>query len=308
MKVLVTGGAGFIGMNIVEQYLEDGHEVVVVDDLSTGKEENLKESVTFYKADITTPDFIDIVKKETPDVINHHAAQIDVQTSLKNPVFDAHINILGTINVLEACKEVNAAIVYASSAAVYGEPDYLGVDEKHKVDPMSYYGASKHTPEHYIKIYGDLHGIQYSILRYANVYGIGQIPKGEGGVISIFVDKIIKGEDLTIFGDGEHTRDFIYVSDIAEANLLASKHPCNDIINISTNTQVSLNDLVKTFEEVVGDSLEKKHEGERPGDIRHSYLTNDKAEQLINWKPKVSLKEGLEKTLLYYQKKAAGNI
>jgi UDP-glucose 4-epimerase len=306
-KVLVTGGAGFIGLNLVNAYLKDGYEVVIVDNLSTGKIENIPTGVTFYEEDIRSQNFIEIVKKEKPDLINHHAAQIDVQYSIHQPVEDGSINILGTLNILEAARalkdEKDISLIYASSAAVYGDPVYLGIDEQHPIQPISYYGASKYAPESYMQIYHDLYGISYSIFRYANVYGIGQDPKGEGGVVSILVDKIVTDSLFTIHGDGEQTRDFIFVDDIVSANLLASKHPINTVCNISTNTKTSLLDLLEIAEEIIERKIETVYQEDRPGDIKHSYLLNEKANQILNWKPQYSLKEGLAKTIQYYKEK-----
>jgi UDP-glucose 4-epimerase len=306
MKVLVTGGAGFIGSNLVEAYLNKGYEVVVVDNLTTGNMQHLAslKNITFYESGIETPEFLEIVKKEKPDVINHHAAQIDVQTSIHNPMEDASINIVGTINVLQACRE-NPAIklVYASSAAVYGTPEYLGIDEKHPVKPISNYGISKHTPEHYIEVFHDIYGIDYTILRYANVYGKHQDPKGEGGVISILVDCAIENKTFSIFGDGEQTRDFVHIQDIVEANMLASEKAQNDIFNIGTAIPTSLNDTIVTFEKIVGFELDKVTMEERKGDIKHNYLSNDKAERKLGWQPKVSLEEGLSLTYEFYKQK-----
>jgi len=302
-KVLVTGGAGFIGSNLVKKYLEEGFEVVIVDNLSTGKETNIPNGIRFYKTDICSSDFLEIVKKEQPDIINHHAAQIDIQKSIKDPVFDAKVNILGTVNVLEACKELGdkVTLVYASSAAVYGDPSYLGVDEKHIVNPLSYYGISKHTPEHYIKTYHELYGINFSILRYANVYGIGQDPKGEGGVISILVEKGLKNTQFTVFGDGEQTRDYIFVEDIVSANLLASKKAINTIVNIGTGKATTLNELIDVFQEVIGGSMDVHYTEPRKGDILHSYFNITEAERLLGWTPKNTLKEGIGKTFTYYK-------
>jgi UDP-glucose 4-epimerase len=306
MKVLITGGAGFIGSNLAKGYADKGYDVVIVDNLTTGKEEFISPDVQFHNIDITSKEFVEFVVKENPDVINHHAAQIDVQTSIHNPVHDGYVNILGTVNVLEACRKLeNVKLLYPSSAAVYGTPEYLGVDEEHPVKPISFYGISKYTPENYIRTYHELFGIEYSIFRYGNVFGIGQDPKGEGGVISIFMDRLIKGKEFTIFGNGEHTRDYIYVDDIVKANLLASENPCNDVVNISTGQPTSLNELIVLFEDIIERPIHRKHTDERPGDIAHSYLLNDKAERLLGWTPDNSLKEGLAKTLSYYEADAS---
>lgn len=302
MKVLVTGGLGFIGTNIVEAYLEKGYEVVVVDNVSTGKLDNKQPNVTLYQEDINTEKFLEIVEKEAPNVINHHAAQIDVQTSIQAPVTDAHINILGTVNVLEACRKFGCRLVYASSAAVYGNPKYLGIDEEHPVNPISSYGISKHTPEHYISVYHQLYGVEYTIFRYANIYGPRQDPKGEGGVISILVDAFLEGNEFKVFGDGEQTRDFVYVGDVVSANVLATEISTNDIYNIGTGIPVSLNQTIEVFKEALSKEISISYQEERKGDIKHSYLLSDKAKAVLGWNPEVQLKEGIVKTYQYYNK------
>ena len=212
MEVLVTGGAGFIGSNIVDGLIEADHQVIVVDNLSTGKKENLNEQAEFYNLDLEDQELKEIFRENEISHVIHHAAQIDVQHSIKDPLFDAQNNILSTINLLECCRAYNVKkIIYASSAAVYGEPDYLPVDEDHPIKAMSPYGISKHTPEHYIKMYSELYNLKYTIFRYANVYGPRQDPKGEGGVVSIFVDKMLAEERPVIFGDGQQTRDFVLI-------------------------------------------------------------------------------------------------
>lgn len=302
MKVLVTGGAGFIGSHIVDRLIEQSYDVVIIDNLSTGKFENIHAKVKMYQIDITSEQVKEVFAIEKPNFVIHQGAQIDVQKSLKDPMFDAQVNILGTINILENCKTYGVEkIVYASSAAVYGTPDYLGVDEKHTVDPLSFYGISKHTPEHYIKAYSYLYGLNYTILRYANVYGIRQDPKGEGGVISIFVDKLLNNEAPIIFGDGEQTRDFIYVSDIADANIAALSNGNNTIFNISCNKQTSINKLVEVMNKIANTNLEPIYKEVRSGDIVHSYLDNDKAIESLDWRPKFTLNEGLDRTIKYYR-------
>lgn len=303
MKVLVTGGAGFIGSNVVDLFISEGNDVIVVDNLSQGKIENVNNGARFYKCDILEMDKLEVIfTTEQPEVVIHNAAQIDVQASLKKPSMDAEINIKGTINILECCRKFEVRkIIYPSSAAVYGDPKYLPVDEEHEVNPISFYGISKHTPEHYIKTYAELYNIKYTIFRYANVYGIRQDPKGEGGVISIFIDKFLSNKVPIIFGDGEQTRDFIYVKDIARANLAALNNGDNSICNISTQTQISVNQLVKTMKDVFESDLEAIHEEERCGDIKDSSLKNDKAENLLQWAPKYSLENGLRETCEYYR-------
>ncbi|KKC30214.1 SDR family oxidoreductase [Caldanaerobacter subterraneus] len=307
MKVLVTGGAGFIGSNIVDLLIGNGHGVVIVDNLSTGKEEFINKKAIFYKKDIADDDLYEIFEKEEPDYVIHQAAQIDVQKSVNNPAFDAKVNILGTVNLLECCRKSGVKkIVYASSAAVYGNPEYLPIDEVHKINPISYYGISKHTAEHYFEVYSQLYGLKYTILRYANVYGIRQDPKGEGGVISIFIDKMLKGERPIIFGDGKQTRDFVYVKDVAKANLLALKRGDNEVVNISTNKPTSINELVEIMNKIMNTSLKPIYTEPRKGDIIHSYLDNKKALEVLGWKPEYSLEDGLRETIEYYKVRYVG--
>jgi len=304
MRVLVTGGAGFIASHIVDELIKLKHHVCIVDNLSTGNDENINDEATFYKCDITEMDKLKLIfQVEQPEVVIHHAAQIDIQTSLKKPAFDAENNIVGTINILECCREFGVRkIIYPSSAAVYGDPKYLPVDENHVVDPISFYGISKHTPEHYIKIYAKLYGVNYIIFRYANVYGIRQDPKGEGGVVSIFVDKLINNQTPFIFGDGEQTRDFVYVKDIARANILALHKGINEIINISTNKGITVNELFKVMKNISGSKVNVVHKEERNGDILHSFLDNKKAEEKLGWSVEFKIEDGIRETVEYYRK------
>ncbi|HHW58009.1 MAG TPA: SDR family oxidoreductase [Clostridia bacterium] len=307
MKVLVTGGAGFIGSHIVDLLIENGYEVVIVDNLSTGKEEFINKKAVFYKKDITDDDLYEIFEKEKPDYVIHQAAQIDVQRSIDDPVFDAKVNILGTVNLLESCRKSGIKkVIYASSAAVYGNPEYLPIDEGHRINPISSYGISKHTAEHYFEVYSQLYDLKYTILRYANVYGIRQDPKGEGGVISIFTDKMLKGERPVIFGDGNQTRDFVYVKDVAKANLLALERGDNEVVNISTGKPTSINELVEIMNKIMNTSLKPIYTEPRKGDIMHSYLDNKKALDVLGWRPEYSLEDGLKETIEYYKVRYVG--
>ncbi|MFD3157161.1 NAD-dependent epimerase/dehydratase family protein [Haloimpatiens sp. FM7330] len=303
MNIIVTGGAGFIGSNIVDELVKMNHNVAIVDNLSTGKVENINVKAKFYKVDIRdTKKIIEIFNDFKPDVCIHHAAQIDIQTSIKNPKFDAVVNIIGTINILEACK-INKVrkIIYASSASVYGNPEYLPIDEKNKTNPISYYGISKLTSEYYVKVFSKFYGIKFTILRYANVYGIRQAFKGEGGVIAIFLNKIIKKEIPVIYGDGEQTRDFIYVKDIVNANVAALTKGNNETINISTNNKISINELVKYMRNISKRNFNYIYKNKRDGDIMHSYIENEKAKKLLDWMPMYSIEEGLKATYEYYK-------
>lgn len=303
MKILVTGGAGFIGSNVVDKLIENNHMVCVIDNLSTGKIENLNNKVKFYNCDITDEYGLkEIFKKENPEVVYHFAAQIDVQKSLKETKFDAEVNILGSINVLECCREFNVRkIIYPSSAAVYGVPKYLPIKEEHNISPISFYGISKYTPEHYIKVFSDLYGIKYTILRYSNVYGVRQNVQGEGGVVSIFIDKFLNNELPVIFGDGKQTRDFIYVKDIANANLFALNKGDNEVINISSNISVSVNELLKIVKKYFDNDLDIIYKEAREADILHSCLDNELAKKTLDWVSEYSLIRGIEETINYYK-------
>lgn len=304
MKILVTGGAGFIGSNVVDELIENKHEVCIVDNLSTGKNDNINEKSRFYKCDVTNLENLKLIFEiEKPEVVYHFAAQIDVQTSLKKPAFDAKNNIIGTINILECCRLFHVKkIIYPSSAAVYGNPKYLPIDENHPVEPISFYGISKHTPEHYIKVFSELNDIKYTILRYANVYGIRQDPKGEGGVVSRFLGKLLNNEAPIIFGDGEQTRDFVYVKDIVRANLLALSNGNNKVVNISTNVPITVNDLYKTMKKVINSNIEAIYEEQRQGDILYSYLSNSLARETLCWEFRYTLQDGIKETADYYKR------
>lgn len=294
MKILVTGGAGFIGSTLVDELVKHGHHVNIIDNLSTGRLENINVAAMFFQADIISAELDSIFEQVKPDVVYHFAAQIDVQFSIENPVKDADINILGTIKVLECCQKHGVKkIIYPSSAAIYGEPSYLGIDEQHPIHPISYYGISKLTPEHYICVYSQLHGMKYTILRFANVYGPRQMVKGEGGVVAIFTDRVRKGGALNIFGDGEQTRDFIYVKDIVAANVQCLTYGDDETFNIGTGYPLSVNELVTTIENIIGKKMDANYLAPRQGDIVHSYFQNEKARRGLNWKPQYSLELGL---------------
>ncbi|TBL81574.1 NAD-dependent epimerase/dehydratase family protein [Paenibacillus thalictri] len=297
MNVLVTGGAGFIASHIVDRLIGLGHTVFVIDNLSTGRKAYVNPHATMLEADIVKDDLSRVFAAARAEAVIHHAAQIDVQTSLKSPALDAEINIVGTIRLLEQCRDQGVRkFVYASSAAVYGAPEYAGIDERHPIHPLSFYGISKHTPELYLEAFARLYGIDYTILRYANVYGYRQDSKGEAGVISIFVDKLLQGETPLIYGDGEQTRDFVYVKDIVEANLLALHHSGGATFNISSNTQTTINTLLRLLCDLTERPFAPKYAPERPGDVIHSRLDNSKAVAELGWKPVYSLREGLKET------------
>lgn len=302
MKVLVTGGAGFIGSHVVDRLIEKGIETVIVDNLS-GASGSLycNPLAVLYTHDIQEEDLDEVFTREKPDMVIHLAAQIDVRESQRNPLFDANVNIFGTLNLLRLCEvhHVNK-IVYASSAAVYGNPEYLSIDEKHPLNPESCYGVSKSVPESYIRQFASMHGLKYTILRLANVYGPRQSSRGEAGVVSIFLDRMNQGNNLVIYGDGEQTRDFVYVEDVAEAfvaAVLTDESVDNQIMNISCGIATSINTLVEMIGNITGKKVLTTYEQPRLGDIVHSYLDNWKAQQLMPWIPAYTLPMGLEKTI-----------
>lgn len=297
MKVLVTGGAGFIGSNIVDQLLAEGHEVVVVDDLSSGNRDNLPTGVPLIQMDIAS-DLNPLFAKEKFDAVIHQAAQVSVPNSIKNPLHDLHVNLQGLVNVLEACRKYDVGkIVFASSAAVYGPPQQLPIPETHPLFPLSPYGLTKRTAEEYLRIYHELHGIRYTILRYGNVYGPRQTVKGESGVIAIFTDALCRGHIPTIFGDGTDTRDYVYVGDVARANVLALTTADGQTLNISNETAVNLIELFDALTDALGEKAEPKYGPIRPGDIQHSTLANSRAKTILGWEPKTALPEGLKHTV-----------
>jgi len=303
MNVIVTGGSGFIGSNLVDRLIKEGFDTYVIDNLSTGKRQFLNPRAKFYQADILDKQRMKLIFEEVkPSAVFHLAAQIDVQSSIQNPALDAQINILGTINMIELCKAYKSKLIYSSSAAIYGTPVHLPVSEQHQIEPLSNYGISKYTPELYIRCYAQLYNLKYTILRYANVYGPRQLPKGEGGVISIFTNKIINNEIPSIYGDGTQTRDFIYVKDVVSANLAALKADQNGTYNISTNTRISINELIEIINRIVNKKIVPEYKEERLGDITDSCLDNQLAKQELNWQPRFSITEGLTKTCQFHGK------
>lgn len=304
MKILVTGGAGFIGSNVVDLYIENGYDVVVVDDLSTGRLSNLNPAVTFYKVDIRSPQIADVFEKERPDYINHHAAQMDVRRSVIDPLFDADVNILGSINLIKCAKDfrVKRFVYISTGGAVYGEPEYLPCDEVHPINPICQYGASKHTVEHYLYMYQYLYGLEYVVLRYPNVYGPRQDPQGEAGVVAIFTGLMLKGEQATINGDGEQQRDFVYVGDCARANLRALQSAKESTIyNLGSGQGTSINQIFDQLKAITGYKLERIHGPAKEGETRRIFLDAKKAREELDWTPTISLETGLQKTVDYFR-------
>lgn len=293
-KVLVTGGAGFIGSHIVEKLLENNYNVIIIDNLSSGSIENIPNSDTlkFYQLNIEKDDLELVFQKETPDYVIHLAAQTSVNFSISHPYYDANMNVMASIKLLELCKKYNIRkFITASSAAIYGNPKYLPIDENHPTEPMSQYGLSKLTMEKYIK----LSGIPYIIFRFSNAYGPRQKSSKESGVVAIFNNAMKNNEPINIYGDGEQIRDFIYVEDIANICIKAiNSNVKNEIINFSTNKGVSLNQLFKVMKSLYNYTLNANYLPERIGDIKNSILSNDKAYNLLKFTNYTKLEKGLE--------------
>ena len=305
MKILVTGGAGFIASQIADAYIKEGHNITVIDDLSTGFEENINPAAKFIKLSITDSNIIDLFKKEKFDLVNHHAAQIDVRKSVSDPLFDANTNILGTINLLQSCVKTGVKkIIFASTGgAIYGEQDYFPADEAHPTSPISPYGITKLTIEKYLYFYHLEHKLDYTILRYANVYGPRQNPFGEAGVVAIFANKLLKGKQPVINGSGEQTRDYVFVKDVVKANLLAVKDKQSDIYNVGTATETNVNKIYKTLNDTIGNGQEEKQGPAAAGEQLRSVITSEKLYKQFNWKPATQIKEGMEKTVNYFREK-----
>lgn len=299
MKILLTGGAGFIGSHLADTLLEKGKKVYVIDNLSTGKLENINPSATFYNVDICDRNLGKLICSIRPEIVFHLAAQVSVPYSIQNPYEDTRVNVLGTVNLLDACVKAGVKrVVFSSSAAVYGMPQYLPINEAHPLQTISPYGASKAAAEEYLRLYQRMYGINYVILRYANVYGPRQDAEGEGGVVSIFDRRLASRDALTIFGSGEQTRDFVYIKDIVRANLAAASCSPNHTVNVSTGEATSINELAQTMISTTNTSVEIIHQPERQGDIQHSVLSPQLALEVMGWKPIYKLKDGLKDMLL----------
>ncbi|MFA7674114.1 MAG: NAD-dependent epimerase/dehydratase family protein [Clostridia bacterium] len=300
--ILVTGGCGFIASHITDALIKQGQKVVVFDDLSSGSLKNLNPKAYFFKGDITKITDIERVFAEYEiDKVCHHAAQISVTVSMRNPQYDVNTNIIGIINLLQcAVKHGVKRMTFASSAAIYGNPVYLPIDEKHPKDPLSFYGLSKITSEQCIKIFAQDSDMTYGILRYANVYGPRQKAEGEGGVVAVFMNRMVSGQDCCINGDGKQTRDFIYVKDIAGANVKALECSESFIANVSTDVYTDINDLFALVKKHTGYKKDAIYNERRKGDIKDSYLTNTTINSILSWKPEYSLEKGLEETAHYF--------
>lgn len=309
MKVLVTGGAGFIGSHVVEMYLELGWEVVVVDNLSTGHRENVHPDATFYERDIRDPELIDVFQQERPQVVNHHAAQMSVRISVDDPLLDADVNVRGSVNVLECARksDVSRVVYISTGGAVYGEPVYLPCDEEHPIRPICPYGVSKHTVEHYLFLYKQIYDLDYAVLRYPNVYGPRQDPHGEAGVVAIFTGQMLSDSEVTINGDGTQERDFVYVKDCARANMMVSSNDVPaDIYNLGSGVGTSVNQVFDALSQATGYDRAPAHGPAKLGETYRIYLDPTHAAETFGWRAEVDLPEGMARTVEHFRA-AAGS-
>lgn len=301
MKMVVTGGAGFIGSHLVNGLVNQGYEVHVIDNLTTGDPGRLHSEAILHVADVNSQQTTAYISVLKPDVVFHLAAQADVQRSIKEPPLDADANIMGTINILEACRKAGVRkIVFASTSGVYGDLEKPQLTEDDPVSPISFYAQSKITGEQYIRLYHQFFGLKYTILRFGNVYGPGQTAKGEGGVVAVFGNRLRQGIPLQIYGDGQQTRDFIYVKDVVEANLASIHQGDQHVLHVSTGSGRTINTLVDIIGRLHPDPIDVNYMPAKNGDILHSCLNNDRTRELLAWNPLYSLEQGIAETYRHW--------
>ena len=300
MRILVTGGAGFIGSTVADRFVGLGHEVAVFDNLSSGFREFVNPRAKFYEGDLAAAIAVDAAIADfRPEIVDHHAAQIDVRKSVTDPVFDARVNVLGSIGLMQACQAHGVRkIVYASTGgALYGEGRQLPATEDHPINPEAPYGASKHTVEHYLYIWKLLHGLDYTVLRYPNVYGPRQNPHGEAGVNAIFIGLMLAGKRPRIYGDGTAVRDYLYVDDVVEGNVIALGKGSGEMFNLGTGIGTSVNDIVRELKAITGFAEDAIYEPARAGEVQRIYLDASRAKRVLGWQPQVTFTEGLRRTV-----------
>ncbi|MWV46834.1 NAD-dependent epimerase/dehydratase family protein [Paenibacillus sp. HJL G12] len=304
--VVVTGGAGFIGSHLVQKLIEAKHQVHVIDNLSTGSSARVHPAAVLHVEDIRSPAALQTILAVKPDTIFHLAAQADVQQSIRDPLQDMEHNVKGTLNMLEGCRQGGVRkFIFASTSGVYGNLETDVLKETDPAMPISFYGLSKYAAEHYIRLYGQLFDVEWMVLRFANVYGPGQTSKGEGGVVSIFMNQLRQDLPLTINGDGEQTRDFIYVKDVVSALHAAQASGNRDILHVSTGTSTSVNRLVALLGQFQGKEIRTTNRSDRAGDIRNSCLSNDRIRGRLEWKPDFRIEEGLKETYLHFMQQGS---
>jgi len=314
MKILVTGGCGFIGSHLVDRLIKEKHKVVVIDNLSTGKKENLNPQAKFYKLDIRNQKISDVFKKEKPEIVFHLAAQIDLRKSVENPIEDAKINILGSLNIIQSfirvisrnrSHEFASKIIFASTGgAIYGDANIIPTSETYPEMPVSPYGIEKLVFDKYLNYYYKVFGLPYTSLRLSNVYGPRQNSKGEAGVIAIFCDRMFKGKQAIINGSGKQTRDYVFVNDVVEANILALKKNKIGIFNIGTTKETDVNTIFRKIRKLTGSDCKEIHIPEKPGEQKKSCLDFKKAKKELGWQPKYDLDRGLRETVEWFRNKS----
>jgi UDP-glucose 4-epimerase len=304
MNILVTGGAGFIGSQIADEYIKLGHNVIIADNMSTGVKEFINPKAKFYQIDIRDDKITEIFKKHKIDIINHHAAQIDLRKSVADPKFDVDVNVIGSINLLQHAIENNVKkFIFASTGgAIYGEHDYFPADEKHPTRPYAPYGINKNTIEKYLFYYNHVYGLNYIVFRYANIYGPRQNPFGECGVVAIFTEKMLNETCPVINGDGEQTRDYVYVQDVVNANVFALDAKGPVIYNIGTTVETSVNYIFNKVNEYADTKFKENHGQAKKGEQMRSVLSYEKIKKELGWKPGVNMDEGLRLTIEYFKK------
>jgi len=305
MKIMVTGGAGFIGSHVVDACLAADHDVFVVDNLSSGKRNQVNPRARLYVADIRDQEALDqVFALEHPEIVCHLAAKANVRESIEEPVLYAQVNVIGSLVLLDLARKHGCRkIVYASTGgAVYGNPEYLPVDEEHPAHPLDPYGASKHHVEHYLRIYRALHGLDFTVLRFANIYGPRQDPYGEAGVVAIFAAQMLTGAKPVINGSGEQERDFVYVGDIARANVLALTRGSGEFFNLGSGVPTSINSIFGQLKEITGCDCAQVHGPARRGEVFRIYLDTSKANAGLGWQAQVPLREGLERTVAHFRR------
>ena len=307
MKILVTGGAGFIGSHIVDAYVSAGHDVSVVDDLSTGFRHNLPSGVRLHELDIRNAHLAEVFETERPEVINHQAARANVRESLDKPLLYTDVNVTGSVNVLECCRRFGVRkVIYASTGgAVYGEPRWLPVSEEHPINPLDPYGASKHHVEHYLYLYQKNFNITFTALRYPNVYGPRQDPCGEAGVVAIFTRQMLGDGDPVINGTGDQERDFVHVVDVARANVLALERGDNQILNLGSGAGTSVNTVFEILAELTNFEKKPIRNPAKKGEVYKIFLNSDQARKSLGWQPQIPLKQGLASTVEFFQRVAS---
>ena len=308
MKILVTGAAGFIASHVADAYANAGHQVVILDDLSRGAKRNLNPEANFYQCDIRDREAVEqIFLSEKPAVVNHHAAQMDVRRGVREPLFDAQVNILGSLNLIEAsvAHGVKRFIYAATAGAGYGEPKQMPVPEDYPINPITPYGISKHTVEHYLFTFQFLYGLPYVVLRYGNVYGPRQNSQGEAGVFAIFSEQLLAGIQPLIYGDGKKLRDYVYISDVVAANVAALERGTNEVFNIGSGVATPDLEVFQTVRQLLNKQVEPRYVARRPGEIDNICLDISKAKSILRWQPLVTLSDGAKLVVEYFQRQTA---